>query len=232
MRLCPTFFTNQETVPSIQDKLFDGSSNGWCKPPYKLGNFMTGEHTILHEMTHLSMIGVAVGLADPNDPDCSSLEGTKDILGEPDENDKNMVAYRGGEKGYAPIAATVLQKHWTAHLGQEGGRDGEECSAHATSAATTSRAVVREGEGRVCLTWLSLPDPRCRKPEPPHPGASILPALLSGALVASHLIPPRLPRRRRTVPYHSKVPPAPPRVATAIYTTMPEAQPNMLVSYW
>jgi hypothetical protein len=64
MRLCPSFFTNGETTPKLEDKSFDVPGTGWCEAPYRLGNWMTGAHTIIHEMTHFSMIGVAAGLGD------------------------------------------------------------------------------------------------------------------------------------------------------------------------
>ncbi|KAJ7211109.1 hypothetical protein C8J57DRAFT_1606015 [Mycena rebaudengoi] len=86
---------------------------GWCEAPYRLGNWMTGAHTIIHEMTHLSMIGVAAGLGGP-----TSHEGTTDVLGEPDENDHNTDTYGGGADGYAPIAAIALRQHWIDHLAQ------------------------------------------------------------------------------------------------------------------
>ncbi|KAJ7221065.1 hypothetical protein C8J57DRAFT_1254077 [Mycena rebaudengoi] len=166
MALCPSFFTDPETPPSLQDKSFDDAENGWCKPPYKLGNFMTGGYTIIHEMTHLSMIGVAAELGpassqeeeeeaeilpvDENDNPCmvgvdgttaeeeeeeegnpndedkdnSSQEGTTDVMGKLDENDKkNMEPYAGGPRRYAPIAAMVLRQRWMAFLGQPGGRE-------------------------------------------------------------------------------------------------------------
>ncbi|KAJ7248387.1 hypothetical protein C8J57DRAFT_1724231 [Mycena rebaudengoi] len=120
---CPGFFTDKETVPSLQSKPL--SEKGWCTaPPHRLGQFMTGGHTVLHEMTHLSMIAVAAGLGDENDG-CQSTEGTTDVLGRDDENAPLVKdTYAGGPMGYAPIAAIVLRQHWRHFFEQPGGRQG------------------------------------------------------------------------------------------------------------
>ncbi|KAJ7211108.1 hypothetical protein C8J57DRAFT_1606001 [Mycena rebaudengoi] len=120
MSLCPAFFTDTETTPALPDKPYDQPGSGWCEAPYTLGKWVTGAHTLIHEMTHFSMMGTAAGLE-------GTQEGTTDILGKPDENDGNMDTYAGkhGEKSYAPTASIVLRQHWIDYLAQTNAPNGK-----------------------------------------------------------------------------------------------------------
>ncbi|KAJ7135522.1 hypothetical protein C8R46DRAFT_1362012 [Mycena filopes] len=59
--ICPQFFTDPETTPSLSDKSFD--VNGWCTPPpYRLGDLLTGGYVLVHEFTHIPFIATLAGL--------------------------------------------------------------------------------------------------------------------------------------------------------------------------
>lgn len=130
--ICPAFFQDVETIPSLPDKTFD--QRGWCAPsPHKLGDFSTGGHTLIHELTHIPIIGIHADIepqevTDPKTnaktlesvdvlihlctgPDEAGRGETRDILGSRDENDRRVLqTYKGGDKCYAPITAIVLQQ--------------------------------------------------------------------------------------------------------------------------
>lgn len=65
MSLCPEFFEDPEMKQTLADRV-----QLCIEPPAatggrKLDDFLTGGHTILHEMTHLWFIANMIGLATP-----------------------------------------------------------------------------------------------------------------------------------------------------------------------
>ncbi|KAL9034930.1 MAG: hypothetical protein Q9180_005134, partial [Flavoplaca navasiana] len=62
MKICPLFFTADQTTRNLNSKKYDDKRGGWCVTGQKFADFETGGHTLLHEMTHLDAIGKAAGL--------------------------------------------------------------------------------------------------------------------------------------------------------------------------
>lgn len=63
MKICPLFFTADETTRNLASRKYDGDKRGsWCQKDQKFSDFETGGHTLLHEMTHLDAIGKSAGV--------------------------------------------------------------------------------------------------------------------------------------------------------------------------
>ncbi|KAI4265172.1 MAG: hypothetical protein L6R38_009609, partial [Xanthoria sp. 2 TBL-2021] len=81
MKICPLFFTADQTTRSLNSKEYNDKRGGWCVTGQKFGDFETGGHTLLHEMTHLDAIGKAAGLPERDDPSGFKTHGTDDVDG-------------------------------------------------------------------------------------------------------------------------------------------------------
>ncbi|KAI1158792.1 hypothetical protein F5B18DRAFT_667448 [Nemania serpens] len=85
MKICPKYFTDALTKRSTTEKIYTPNpkrtDNSWCTPaPYKLSDFMVGGVTLLHEMTHLDIVGVQAGYPQFHDDDGNfDYHGTQDI---------------------------------------------------------------------------------------------------------------------------------------------------------
>ncbi|KAI8635564.1 hypothetical protein F5Y19DRAFT_461163 [Xylariaceae sp. FL1651] len=85
MKICSKYFTDDLTKRSTTDKVYKPNpkrtDNSWCTPaPYKLSDFMVGGVTLLHEMTHLDIVGVRAGYPSFHDDDGNfDYHGTQDI---------------------------------------------------------------------------------------------------------------------------------------------------------
>ncbi|KAI0408283.1 hypothetical protein F4802DRAFT_594224 [Xylaria palmicola] len=92
MKICPRYFRDNMTKRSTTDKIFKPNpgrrDNSWCTPPpYRLKNFMVGGVTLLHEMTHLDVVGVAAGYPQFHDNEGGfDYHGTQDICDLKPEN--------------------------------------------------------------------------------------------------------------------------------------------------
>lgn len=63
MKICPLFFTADQTKNNLDSKKYDGDKRGsWCQLGQRFKDFETGGHTLLHEMTHLDALANAAGL--------------------------------------------------------------------------------------------------------------------------------------------------------------------------
>ncbi|KAJ6465490.1 hypothetical protein C8R47DRAFT_1326454 [Mycena vitilis] len=117
IEFCPNFFKSEETIPALKDRPF--TPTGWCPGGrwHNSGDFSTEVGIEASEVTNAET-GEKV------------MEGgTEDIIDMDDENDTNpatiKLAYSGGDREYAPLAAITLQKRWIAFLSQKGGRAGK-----------------------------------------------------------------------------------------------------------
>lgn len=69
MLICPKYFTDAQTKQSSNTggKTYKPNprrtDNSWCiLSPFKLKDFMVGGQTLLHELTHLDVVGKAANL--------------------------------------------------------------------------------------------------------------------------------------------------------------------------
>ena len=63
IKICPKYFTDDRTKRSGKDKEYiPGKRGSWCiLQPFKLKDFSIGALTLMHEMTHLDVVGLAAG---------------------------------------------------------------------------------------------------------------------------------------------------------------------------
>ncbi|KAI1174205.1 hypothetical protein F4777DRAFT_555137 [Nemania sp. FL0916] len=119
MKICSKYFTDDKTKRSTTDKIYKPDpgrrDNSWCTPPpYKLGDFMVGGVTLLHEMTHLDIVGVRAGYPQfHDDEDNFDYHGTQDIDDLPPQNNppqqaRNLMSlWRNGQN----VPGTVEPYH-------------------------------------------------------------------------------------------------------------------------
>jgi len=108
MKLCPYFFTCSESKNDLSSKPF--SEQGWCTPPpHSLVRILTGGHTILHEMTHLSSIGHEA-LSPGSMLNRFKKTVISDVYGQDDENDPSQIYW-----GFPPSLARSLKQRWKAY---------------------------------------------------------------------------------------------------------------------
>ncbi|KAI9752549.1 MAG: hypothetical protein M4579_005586 [Chaenotheca gracillima] len=82
MKICPVFFTADETKNSLDSRKYDGDKRGsWCQLGQHFKDFETAGHTLLHEMTHLDALGASAGVPGRQDPDGFLSHGTDDVDG-------------------------------------------------------------------------------------------------------------------------------------------------------
>ncbi|KAI1809591.1 hypothetical protein GGS20DRAFT_595961 [Poronia punctata] len=85
MKICAKYFSDPLTKRSTTDKVYKPHpgrrDNSWCTPDgYKLADFMVGGVTLLHEMTHLDIVGVRADYPEIHDDDDNfDFHGTRDI---------------------------------------------------------------------------------------------------------------------------------------------------------
>lgn len=73
--LCDLFFTDLEDVrQDLEDKRYSRGRNGWCQPNQEYDFFQVAGEVILHELTHLNVVGMMAGL-----PLARGVHGTEDI---------------------------------------------------------------------------------------------------------------------------------------------------------
>ncbi|KAK8004511.1 hypothetical protein PG989_004230 [Apiospora arundinis] len=89
MKICPKYFTDAATKQSMDAKKYDpGNRRGWCKlAPYKFKDFSVGALVLMHEMTHLDVVGKEAKLPEKKDPSGAfSAHGTFDTENAPLDN--------------------------------------------------------------------------------------------------------------------------------------------------
>ena len=64
MTICPKYFTDDATKQSMDAKKYEpGKRGSWCiLAPYKFKRFSVGALVLLHEMTHLDVVGRTASL--------------------------------------------------------------------------------------------------------------------------------------------------------------------------
>ncbi|KAH8898318.1 hypothetical protein GQ53DRAFT_817596 [Thozetella sp. PMI_491] len=106
MLICPLFFnpSSTETKNDLSSRKFEtpkrGQDNSWCAPGNNFPWYEVAGHTILHEMTHLDVIGALAELPEieNTDPDGTTWKthGTEDV----------------SLQGTYPVAARALADIW------------------------------------------------------------------------------------------------------------------------
>ncbi|KAL8703681.1 MAG: hypothetical protein Q9201_003135 [Fulgogasparrea decipioides] len=90
MKICPLFFTADQTKNNLDSKKYDGDKRGsWCQTGQHFKDFETAGHTLLHEMTHLDSLAKEARM--PN-RGTNAHHGTDDVDG---FGDDYVVAARG-----------------------------------------------------------------------------------------------------------------------------------------
>ncbi|OJD37394.1 sgnh hydrolase [Diplodia corticola] len=85
IKICPLFFTDDRTKNNLASKSYEVDKRGsWCQTGQKFKDFETGGHTILHEMTHLDVVGKEGDLPERTQDGFSS-HGTDDVQGYGDD---------------------------------------------------------------------------------------------------------------------------------------------------
>ncbi|KAJ7884433.1 hypothetical protein B0H13DRAFT_1890013 [Mycena leptocephala] len=137
--LCNLFFDSEATRRTMGGIKWKDHKDRWCPPtrtpPYRLIDFETGGHTLLHELTHIQSIAMSAGFPSTNDPVCPI-----DVVLPP-----NADGTPSG--GYYPWRARVLKNWWSAyHEGKTAVRPPVETwrNAESFAAAATEAFFLRE----------------------------------------------------------------------------------------
>ncbi|KAE9402258.1 hypothetical protein BT96DRAFT_974331 [Gymnopus androsaceus JB14] len=164
MYFCPSFFTSSETKAKISDKTFVDSrltlKKRWCKaPPHNLRDFITGAHTVLHEMTHLAFIfsyALELTVSDLPETALNAIRGATDINKMRDERDPTKTY---GQLGSHPRQARILKDRWTSFLSRANQirlKQSPSPAAAVTKTANNDADEPRALEGRTEVTEGSL----------------------------------------------------------------------------